>query len=242
MAFGALKAAAVAATLALTGCAADDLMVKRVTESEARVELLIQTGRKGELRDNELSGRLLAQEEQGRLLAGQISQLQETIRELRAAGDELKARLALVSQQAATPKVEVVNPEPAPRRAGESGPPADYVKAFGLYSANNFPAAIAAFESFVSADPAGEYVPNALYWIGECHYSLNDLPRARDSFKKVVDSHGKSPKAPDAMLKLGYTLLALKEQEQAAAVFESLIRIHPSSPAAAKARERLTAN
>ena len=226
---------------ALTGCAANDLMLKRQSESEAKVEHLIQSGKKAEVRMNELSGQLQARDEQAKATAAQIAQLQETIRELRTTQDGMKARLILLAQQTATPKIEVVNQEPAPK-GKDAGPPAEYVKAFGLYSANNFANAIAAFEAFLKSNPQSEYASNALYWIGECHYSLSDLPRAKEVFFMVAGTYPNSSKAPDALLKLGYTLAAMKEKDKAHAIFESLIKSYPSSPAATKARERLTAN
>lgn len=226
---------------ALTGCATNDLMLKRQSESEAKVEHLIQSGKKSETRINELSNQILTRDEQAKGTASQISQLQETIRELRRGQDELKARLLLLAQQTATPKIEVVNQDVTPK-GKETGPPAEYVKAFGLYSSNNFANAITAFEAFFKNNPQSDYAPNALYWIGECHYSLSDLPKAKETFFKVAGNYPNSSKAPDALLKLGYTLAAMKEKEKAHAIFESLIKSYPSSPAATKARERLTAN
>lgn len=229
-------------SLAFAGCAANDLVVKRQSESEAKIEHLIQTGKKAEQRVNELAGQQQSQDEQFRTLAQQLKQQQETIRELRNSQEELKARLTIMSQQSATPRVEVVNPEPVLKAARDSGPPADYVKAFGLYSANNFPAAIESFESFLTNNPQSDYTANALYWIGECYYSTSNLPRAKEYFFKVAGNHPSSPKAPDSLLKLGYTLMAMKEKEKALAIFDSLIKSYPSSPAAVKARERMGAN
>jgi len=227
--------------LALTGCAANDLMLKRQSETEAKVEHLVQSARKGDQRANELSGQIQSQDGQAKAVAAQIKRLEDTISELRKSQDELKARFILMSQQTPTPKIEVVNQE-TPVKGRDFGPPADYVKAFGLYSANNFPGAITSFETFLKNNPQSEYAANALYWVGECHYSLSDLPKARDIFFKVAGNYPNSPKAPDALLKLGYTLAAMKEKDKAHAIYESLIKSYPSSPAAAKARERLTAN
>lgn len=226
---------------ALTGCAANDLMLKRQSESEAKVEHLIQSGKKAEVRMNELSNQIQTRDEQTKTTASQIAQLQETIKELRTKQDELKARLMLLTQQTSSPKIEVVNQDSSPK-GKDTGPPAEYVKAFGLYSANNFVNAISAFEAFLTNNPQSDYAANALYWIGECHYSLSDLPKAREIFFKVAGNYPNSSKAPDALLKLGYTLAAMKEKDKAHAIFESLINSYPSSPAAIKARERLTAN
>jgi len=229
-------------SLALTGCAANDLMVKRQSESDAKIEYLLQTGKKTEQRLNELAGELQSQADQAKSVSQQLKQYQESFRELRASLDDHKGRLTQLTQQAATPRIELVNPVTAAKGSRDAGPPADYVKAFGHYSANNFAAAIEAFESFLKLNPQSDYAANALYWIGECHYTLSDLSKARDAFSRVAGSYPNSPKAPDSLLKLGYTLTEMKEKEKALAVFDGLIKAYPSSPAAAKARERMGAN
>ncbi len=229
-------------SLFLSGCVANDLVVKRQAESEAKIEYLIQASKKSEQRQNELAGVLQVQDDRFKLLSGEIKQLRDDNRELRTSSDELKARVAILAQQSQTPKVEIVN-QPSPAKATrESGPPAEYLKAFGLYSANNFPAAIISFESFLKNNPQSDYAANAVYWIGECHYTLSDLPKAKEAFMKVADSYPKSSKTPDALLKLGYTLSAMKDKAKATSVFEKIITLYPSSPAAIKARERLNAH
>ena len=238
MAFGIRQTACILSSLALTGCASHDLMVKRQAEAEAKIEHLIQADKKNVQRMNELSGQIQSLEEQSKGSAVQIKQLQTSLREVRTAQEEITARIV---QPVVTPKIEVVNPEPAPKTK-DSGPPAEYVKAFGLYSANNFVGAIEAFEAYLVHAPQSDYAANATYWIGECHYSLSDLPKSLIFFQKVVDTFPKSAKAPDALLKLGYAQSALKERDKARKTFEYLVKTYPSSPAAAKARERLTAN
>lgn len=226
-------------SLFLSGCAANDLMVKRQAESEAKIEFLIQSSKKTDQRHNELAGLLQAQDERSQSITGEIKLLKEENRLLRVSCDELTTRIASLSKQSQTPKVEIVNqPSPA-KTAKESGPPADYLTAFGLYSANNFQRAVEAFQTFLTNNPQSDYAANAVYWIGECHYSLSDLTKAKEAFLKVTESYPKSTKTPDALLKLGYTLAALKEKEKATAIFEKIITSYPSSPAATKARERL---
>jgi tol-pal system protein YbgF len=226
---------------ALSGCAANDLALKRQSETEAKVEHLIQSARKSDQRFNELAGQIRSQDDQAKAVATQIKRLEDNIRDLRESQDELKARFIMLSQKTQTPQIEVVNQE-VPAKGRDEGPPADYVKAFGLYSSNTFLEAITAFESFLRNNPQSDYAANALYWIGECHYTLSDMPKAKNTFSKVAGNYPNSPKAPDALLKLGYTLSAMKEKDKANSIFESLIRLYPGSPAAEKARERLTAN
>lgn len=226
-------------SLMFSGCAANDLMVKRQAESEAKIEFLLQISKKAEQRHNELGGLLQAQDERLQSVSGELKLQKDEIRDLRNSRDELAARVARLVQQSQTPKVEIVNQLSPTRTTGESGPPVEYLKAFGLYSANNFAAAIESFEVFIKNNPQSGYAANALYWIGECHYTLSDFAKAKEAFLKVTELYPKSSKVPDALLKLGYTLSALKEKEKAAAVFEKIITLYPSSPAAKKARERL---
>lgn len=221
----------------LGGCAANDLAVKRQTETETKVEHLFQVAGGLEARLNELSGRLATLEERDAQRTAVFKELSDGVRELKEVNQALQAKVQTAAV-VATPKVEVVNPDPAPK-GRDAGPPPGYVKAFGLYSSNNFAGAIQAFELFLKEQPTGEYVPNAHYWIGECHYSVSDLPKALVSFQKVVDGWPRHLKASDALLKIGYSYAALKQPDKAKASFERLIRSYPASPAAAKARERL---
>jgi tol-pal system protein YbgF len=237
MASGMRWTACITTCFALFGCASGDLVIKRQAEAEAKIEHLIQVDKKSEQRMNELSGQIQSLEDQAKISATRLEQLQVSLREVRIAQDAFAGR----GVQAVTPKIEVVNPEPV-QKTKDSGPPAEYVKAFGLYSANNFNGAIQAFEAFLISSPQSEFAANATYWIGECYYTLSDLPKSLAYFQNVVDSYPKSAKTPDALLKLGYTQAAMKERDKSMKTFEYLIKTYPSSPAASKARERLTAN
>jgi tol-pal system protein YbgF len=229
-------------SLFLSGCVANDLVVKRQAESEAKIEFLILSSKNAEQRYNDLAGVQQTLDERLKSATGEIKKLRDENRDLQTSRDELKARVASLALQLQTPKVEIVNLPSPSKAARESGVPAEYLKAFGLYSANNFPAAIESFESFLANNPKSDYAANAVYWIGECYYSLSDLSKAKEAFLKVTESFPNSTKTPDALLKLGFTLSAQKESEKAKDIFEKIITSYPSSPAAIKARERLNAH
>jgi tol-pal system protein YbgF len=220
----------------LPGCVSSDIAVKRQVEADARLEHLFQTVGSIEMRLNEVSSKLAAIEAAQTQQAADIKQLQGSVQELGTTTQILQAEMYTVVQTS-SPKVELVNPEPSAK--AKDGVPAAYVKAFGQYSANNFSAAIVAFEKFIKENPQSEYVPNAYYWIGECYYTGSDLVKALPAFQKVVDGWAKHPKAADAMLKIGISHFALKNHEKAKQTFEHLVRNYPGSPAASKARERL---
>lgn len=226
----------------LSGCAANDLVVKRQAEAETKIEFLLQSSKKAEQRQNEFAAIQQIQGRQLQSLTGEIRQLRDENSGLIASRDELAAKVAGLVRQRQTPTVEIIN-QPSPAKTSrDPGPPPEYLKAFGLYSANNFQEAIGAFESFLKNNPQSDYAANAVYWIGECHYTLSDLPRAKEAFLRVTEEYPKSAKMPDALLKLGYTLAALKEKDKAIGIFERIIASYPGSSAAAKARERLNAH
>lgn len=231
------RAALILTALWMTGCASNDLTVKRQVEADARMEHLFQTVGSIETRLNDITSRLAAVEAGQSRQSADLQQLQGTVQELGTATQILQAEMHTVVQTA-SPKVELVNPEPS-AKVKDAGMPLAYMRAFGQYSANNFSAAIVAFEKFIKENPQSEYVPNAYYWIGECYYTGSDLAKALPAFQKVVDGWAKHPKAPDALLKIGISYYALKNHEKARQAFENLIRNYPGSTAATKARERL---
>ncbi len=224
----------------LVGCAANDLLVKRQTETEARVEHVFQIMGGLEARLNELTDRIAKAEEKSAARGAEFQALDESVR---SALQEVNQALQVKRQadaSAAVPKVELLNPDPS-AKVRDNGPPPAYLKAFGLYSANNFSGAIKAFEQFVLDSPSSDYVPNARYWIGECYYSSSDLPQALTAFKGVLEGWPRHSKAADALLKIGYSYGALKQPENARVAFELLLKKYPGSSAAIKARERLMA-
>lgn len=223
---------------ALSGCATNDLVLKRQTETEAKMEHLFQAIGGLEARLNELSDHTKSLEEKNRERDKELRAVESDIRTMKEAQKSMLSAPQTV--QAVVPKVELVNPDP-PTKGKESGPPAAYLKAFGLYSANNFIAAIKEFELFIKESPTSDFVPNAWYWIGECHYSGSDLKPALEAFNKVIEGWPRHPKAADAMLKVGYSYSVLKQHDKARAAFEQITRSYPGSPAALKARERLMA-
>jgi tol-pal system protein YbgF len=138
-----------------------------------------------------------------------------------------------------TPRIEVVNKEAAPANRDKSIQD-EYMKAYGLFSENNYLGAIEAFSSFIKKYPASEYAGNAQYWIGECHYTQQDFPKALSAFNRLLKSYPKGKKVPDAMLKIGFSYISMNDQAKAKVALQNLVDKYPNSQAAIKARERLS--
>jgi tol-pal system protein YbgF len=223
---------------AFAGCAADDVMVKRQTEMESRIESLLQSNKAINVQLADLSGELLMLKGQVRAGGEDIDRLEEGQKELRESLNAMHTRNLAAETASPAAKVEVVNRAVAGDRDG--GSQEAYMKAYGLYSANKYDQAVEAFTAFLQAYPASEFTANAQYWIGECHYTQSSLPPALEAFQKVIANYPAAQKVPDAMLKAAYTLYAMHHEEKGRAMLENLIEKYPKSPAADKARERLS--
>ena len=80
-----------------------------------------------------------------------------------------------------------------------------YQSAYGLVRAQQFEAAVDAFNTFLASYPFGQFAPNAHYWLGELYLVIEpvDPESARQNFKLLLDQYPNDRKVPDALYKLG---------------------------------------
>ena len=223
----------------LIGCASNDLLVQRQSSMEGRLEQIMQAqnSAKSEIAAlsaqvqevKELSARQSAGEKE---LLSRYDRLQERL-------NSITSRLAQVesaAKQAAT--IELVNQDSNPEGSEESAQAA-YIKAFGLYSANNYSAAAEAFNSFIAIYPESEYAANARYWLGECYFTLGRDKEAIDSFLRVLEMNPAPKRAADTMLKIGTAWYRLGDSAKGAAALRLLLEKYPGSEAADMAGKQL---
>ncbi len=220
--------------------------MKKQMETDARMEQLIQGNAAVNARLTELANEMKELRNQVKANSADLEGLKPAIREMKNTREAAIVKKEADKKEAELPTgtvshIEVVNKEPSPADR-ESGTQNAYVKAFGLFSSNNYPGAVEAFEAFIKAYPKSEYAGNAQYWIGECHYSQRNFSSALDAFNKVLANYPKGNKVPDAMLKIGYTYINMNEPARAKSALQALIDKYPDSQAAVKARERLSRN
>jgi len=225
--------------LLLAGCAQNDLLLQKQAELEGRVEQIAKGNAAMSTRLSELESSLSRLQNQVKGTATLVDELKGKIDEPRLSPQDIRSQsLPSESTSAPSPKIEVINSEPATKDKDSTASDA-YIKAFGVYSTNNYPAAIEAFGAFIGNYPDSEYAANAQYWMGECYYTQKSYPQALESFRKVVDGYPKSNKVPDAMLKIGFSHISMNEPDKAKAVLEGLVAKYPKSHAAVKAKDRL---
>ena len=220
------------------GCVNQDVIVQKQTEMEARLEYLVQSNNAATKRINDLSNELNDIKDRQQVSSTTPPRPEPANMDSGISSIKESPEQKTVAPPDSVAKIELINRDASSKVQSDEASAA-YMKAFGLYSANQYGQAIDSFNSFLLKYPSTEYAGNAQYWLGECYYTKSDLPHALDSFNKVVELYPKGKKVPDALLKIGYTLLAMKEPQKARNALASLIERFPDSPSADKAREKL---
>lgn len=118
--------------------------------------------------------------------------------------------------------------------AGASDERSAYEAAFALTRERQFEDAIPAFRSLIDSYPAGQFTPNAWYWLGELYLALPEpeLEQARQAFVQVESQWPGHQKTPDALYKLGIVHDQLGEKERAREYLERVRQQHEGSSAA----------
>jgi tol-pal system protein YbgF len=227
--------------LLLAGCAGSDLIVQRQGTMEGRINQMMQTQNGTSVQVAELSLQVKELKEQvakqalaGKAAAAEIAALQEQVQRLSRRAERSEAETAT----SAAARIEVVNSGTGGESREEKIQSA-YMRAFGLFSANNYDAAAVAFADFIASYPESEDAANARYWLGECHFAAGRYPQAIEAFAKVLDTRPSATRGADALLKTGLSWFELKDNDKGRATLRALLEKYPGSEAAARATEEL---
>lgn len=226
-------------SLAIASCGTNDVMLKKQMEMESRLEQLVQANATDSVRLGQLATDVKEMQARVDRVSSGMDELKQKDRDVASSLETISQRIEELSASRSTPKIEVVNRENTPVDKDAEQQQA-YMKAFGLFSANNYSSAITEFEAYLKNYPNGEYAGNAQYWIGECFYTQHSYREALEAFNRVVRNYPKGTKVPDAMLKIAFTFISINEPEKGKDALQALIEKYPKSQAAAKARERLS--
>ena len=232
---------AVALCMTISGCGSTDVAMKRQMETDSRLEQLVQGNAAVNARLAELTKEVKELQAQVKSNSTDLGELKPAVNKMRDTLESVPTKKGPEIASTVVPRIEVVNKEPSAADRDSKAQNA-YMKAFGLFTANNYSGAVEAFDAFIKNYPDNEYAGNAVYWIGECHYTQHDYPKAVNAFNKVLTVYPKGNKVPDALLKIGYSYISMNEPAKAKAALQSLIDKYPNSQAAVKARERLNRN
>lgn len=171
-----------------------------------------------------------------------LGELRDKIERLEASLEDLRFRLAQISQQLTATSEQLREARVAPVARPDAGldPQTLYRAAYDDYLRGNFDLAILAFGQYLEQYPQTDLADNAAYWIGEAHLRRGRQRDAIAAFDRVLNDFPRSDKTASTLLKKAYALLELGERSQAVVHLQSVVREHPTSDEASLARQRLT--
>ena len=114
-----------------------------------------------------------------------------------------------------------------------------YEAAFELLKAQQYEAAGAAFQRFLTSYPDSQLADNAQYWLAESFYVTDQFEEALIQFQIVLSGYPRSRKIPDALLKIGYSNYELGRWDNARAALVMVRDDHADSTAARLADQRI---
>ncbi len=189
-------------------------------------------------------------------IAGQgqkVESLQGQLQSLNDSLEDVKARLARLSEQMAQVRQaqETLRaPAPAggaipatPQPAAPPPPPPEilYQNALRDYISGRYDLATQEFQDYLKYYADTDLAGNAQFYVGEVFYRGGQFSEAVKAYDAVLQNYPKSNKTAAAHLKKGYALLEMKDRQAGVRELRALIRRFPNSDEARLARDRLKA-
>lgn len=115
----------------------------------------------------------------------------------------------------------------------------EFEAALAVFRRGEFPAAQAAFTSFLRQYPQTGYRSTALFWLGNAQYANRDYRGAIANFRALLAQAPDHARAPEAVLSIANCQIELKDNPGARRTLDELTKAYPQSEAASAARERL---
>lgn len=98
-----------------------------------------------------------------------------------------------------------------------------------LLEESRYEDSILLFQQYLRDYPAGRYVTNAYYWLGEAYILVEQYNPAKDAFDRVIKGYPEDPKAPGAMLKLGVVYEQMGDVDLARQMWQELAARYPDN-------------
>ena len=93
--------------------------------------------------------------------------------------------------------------------------------------------------SLILSFPEGNFIGDALFWLGEIYFLQENYIDSSDSFNELISTYEKHNRIPDANFKLGIISLRSEDSNKAKEYFNYLINNYPDSGAGILAAEEL---
>jgi tol-pal system protein YbgF len=169
-------------------------------------------------------------------ISGQIQALNDTM-------DELKARLAKVSQQLETLQSaqQSLAAQQVQQQQQAQAPPPDvlYNNALRDYNAAKNDLAIQEFTDYIKYYPSTDLAGNAFFYLAEIEFRQANYQEAVKNYDQVIQNFPTGNKAPSAELKKGFAQIELGQKDEGVASLRHVIQRYPKTNEALQARDRL---
>lgn len=172
----------------------------------------------------------------------QIERLKKAEKERYA---DLDRRINEVQQQKQASSVVAATNTDISSNAGDVGAMDEDLKTYRSakqkVDSKEYNAAIAEFTLYLEFFPAGKYVPQAHYWLGELYMVLEipEYDNARTHFETVIKTFPDHAKVPDCLYKIGLIQKTQNKTDDAKLTFSKLIKDFPKSATASLAKTQL---
>lgn len=114
-----------------------------------------------------------------------------------------------------------------------------YTSALAYFSQGKYEESEALLRNLTSIYPQSEYMPAALYWLGNSLYAAGDLKQALIVENKFLQAFPDNVRVPDALLTKAAAEVGLGQRTNASKTLQTIIKQHKDSPAADVAKDRL---
>jgi tol-pal system protein YbgF len=247
--------AALAAALALTGCAStppeEDPVQIKLNDLDTRLTRIERVVTNQSLLDLANQGEALRRDL--RAMHNDVDQLSNTLEASRKQQRDLYADLdrrmkLLEARGGGAPSANAgtggsaagaIDVSGADAGTAGSDDKAAYQAAFTALKDGQYDRAIASFQKFLATYPDSSLADNGQYWLGEAYYVNKSFPDAQAAFQKLVDKYPQSRKRPDALLKIGYCQYEAKQWDAAKQTLSGVASQYPDSAAGHLAQQRL---
>lgn len=115
----------------------------------------------------------------------------------------------------------------------------NYQAAFELLKEQRYEQAAMAFRQFLVTYTDSQLADNAQYWLAESYYVTDQFGEALDQFSVVINQYPRSRKVPDALLKMGYCTYELDRWADARSALGRVLEEYPDTTAARLAEQRI---
>lgn len=166
----------------------------------------------------------------------QIKQLEDQQRRLYADLDQRISTTAVADN--ASPSVAPTKPAAVNSVSSQTAKAASdeetqaYNDAIKMITDKKYTAATPALQKYLRKYPAGQYVANAHYWLGELYAIAGNNSQAVNEFNIVVKNYANTSKAADSLLKLASMAFNKAEFNQAKQYWQMIVQKYPNSSAA----------